>query len=120
MTFLKTTATITVKIKTNKTIEEWFKEQSNKAGQLFNQCLQLQMNLSCAGEKIKSQFDLAQHFREFEFGSDYKDKIYERVSTSTEKWLKSESLRYKLYWNEKEKNKTHSTGEIITNIQKVN
>src|SRR4051812_22574542 len=91
--FLKTIATITVKIKKNKTIENWFKEQSIKTSQLFNNCLELQMNLICAGEKIKSRFDLAQHFRTFDLGSDYKDKIYERVFTSIAKWLKSELLR---------------------------
>ena len=63
------------------------------------------MSLISRGEKILSRFDLAKHFRSFQLGSDYKDKIFERISTSFEKWVKSESFRYKLYWNEKEKNR---------------
>jgi transposase len=81
----------------------WFDEQSKQAAKLFNNVLDLQMNLLCNGEKIKSRYDLAEQFRGFELGSDFKDKIYERISISFEKWIKSEKFRYQLYWQSKEK-----------------
>jgi hypothetical protein len=49
------------------------------------------------GENKLSAFDLANEFRNFELGSDYKDRIYERVADSLSKWVKSESFRYEIY-----------------------
>ncbi len=100
---MKKIFTITVKIKETKLVNTWFKEQSKKAAKLFNSCLTEQLNLIANGHKSKSQFDLAQYFRSFTLASDYKDRIYERIATSTNNWLKSEQLRYKIYWQQKQK-----------------
>ena len=95
--------TLAVKIKKTKTFSHWFHEQSKKAAQLYNSCLDLQMNKISNGENKLSAFDLATEFRNFELGSDYKDRIYERVADSVAKWVKSEGFRYQIYWQHKEK-----------------
>ncbi len=96
--------TLTVKIKKTKTFLNWFIEQSKKAAQLYNSCLNMQMIKICNGENKLSAFDLAKEFQNFELGSDYKDRIYERVADSVAKWVKSEHFRYQIYWQHKEKN----------------
>jgi len=96
-------STISVKIKTTKTNLAWFKEQSLKAAQLYNLCLEKQFSLANSGEKLLTTFDLQKRFRSFELASDYKDRITERVGTSTNKWIKSEDYRYQLYWEHLEK-----------------
>ena len=60
---MKSTSRITAKIKTNKTIKACFKENSERAAKIFNECLTFQMNLISLVEKYKSKFDLAQNFR---------------------------------------------------------
>ena len=102
-------STLTVKIKKTKTFVRWFQEQSKKAAALYNECLNLQMIKINCGSKILSAYDLANEFRSFDLASDYKDRIYERIATSTSNWVKSESFRYNLYWQHKEKN------EILNN-----
>jgi hypothetical protein len=52
--------------------------------------------LANLGKKLFTAFDLAAHFRTFSLGSDYKDRIFERVADSTKKWISSESLRYEM------------------------
>ncbi len=96
--------TFTVKIKKTKTFSSWFYEQSKRAAQLYNACLELQMNQISNGKNKLTAFDLAKEFRNFELGSDYKDRIYERVADSIAKWVKSENFRYQIYWQHKEKN----------------
>jgi putative transposase len=41
--------------------------------------------------------------------SDYKDKLAERAHRSTSSWYQSESLRYKIYWEHKEKDEGPSS-----------
>jgi transposase len=96
---------MTVKIKTNQTIQKWFTEQSKQAAVLYNLCLDAQFELANLGKKLLTAFDLAAHFRTFSLGSDYKDRIFERVADSTKKWVSSESLRYEMYWKSLEKEK---------------
>lgn len=106
------TSTITAKIKPTKAFEAWFIEQSKKAAELYNACLNLQMENISSGKKELSSYDLANEFRFFNLGSDFKDKIFSRIAESTSKWLKSEKYRYQLYWQHQEI-KNHSQDENL-------
>jgi transposase len=109
--------TLTAKIKATKTLLKWFAAQSKKAAELYNACLDLQMERIANGEKELSAFDMAGHFRSFEMGSDYKDRICERIGDSTSKWVKSESLRYQLYWQHKERAESKDPVKSENNLQ---
>ena len=113
-------STISVKIKTTKALKAWFLEQSQKAADLYNKCLDLQFELVNNCKQIHTAFDLANHFRDYPLGSDYKDRIFERVADSTKKWIKSESLRYEIYWDHKEKIKTDKYKTNSKNSNKKN
>ena len=103
--------TITVKIKASKTIKSWYSEQAKIASTLYNQCLDLQFALACQGQSIYTAFDLANYFRSYSLGSDYKDRIFERVADSTKRWLQSESFRYELYWFHKNEKRQYAYQE---------
>lgn len=110
--------TISAKIKQNKSIKNWFSEQSKNAVFLYNECLNLQFECVNLGKKIQTAFDLAKNFRDYLLGSDYKDRIFERVADSTRKWIQSEPLRYKIYWNHKEKKQTHTSKTKLEHLEK--
>jgi len=96
-------STITVKIKNNFFLEEWFQKQSLLAAELYNNCLKKQFERASWGEPLYTAFDLANQFRLHSLASDYKDRIFERVAKACKNWYTSENLRYSIYWQHQEK-----------------